>query len=244
MKNLAYLLALAAALPLEAQQLHDRPEFSSSKDLQISQASVTYDATLDQMIFKIQVKGEAGKMIPEAWGQVDGAPVLGYVFPTTLNSVDVGFGETSGIVALALTSHPDFDDTPLWDENSNRNLNDDGVVWHSHWVVLVEDSRVPGGLSAKKLNLDNPDITVPPTHPGMPIYLDSPGHPVITRSHTIIAVVPAFRMMNQTEFNFDAISAYMQVNTSNPDLPMLGVYEVYSVLSGNLSLPYTVSIKH
>ncbi|MDH3709834.1 MAG: hypothetical protein OER04_08095, partial [Cyclobacteriaceae bacterium] len=117
MKNLAYLMVLATALPLEAQQLHDHPEFSSSKDLQISQASVTYDATLNQLVFKIQVKGEAGNVVPEAWGQVDGAPVLGYVFLTTLNSADVGFGETSGMVALALTSHPDFDDTPLWDEN-------------------------------------------------------------------------------------------------------------------------------
>jgi hypothetical protein len=32
----------------------------------------------------------------------------------------------------------------------------------------------------------------------------------------------------------------MQVNTENMDKPMLGVYKVYSVASGNLSLPYTV----
>ena len=32
----------------------------------------------------------------------------------------------------------------------------------------------------------------------------------------------------------------MQVNTSDPLLPMLGVYEVYEVASGNLSLPYSV----
>jgi len=32
----------------------------------------------------------------------------------------------------------------------------------------------------------------------------------------------------------------MEVNPSNPDLPLLGVYAVYSVASGDLSLPYTV----
>jgi hypothetical protein len=32
----------------------------------------------------------------------------------------------------------------------------------------------------------------------------------------------------------------MQVNTEMKAKPMLGVYEVYSVASGNLSLPYSV----
>jgi hypothetical protein len=32
----------------------------------------------------------------------------------------------------------------------------------------------------------------------------------------------------------------MKVNTSDDNLPMLGVYDVFSVASGDLSLPYKV----
>ncbi len=59
-------------------------------------------------------------------------------FPTSLQPKDVGFGAVEGIVALALTSHPDFDDTPLWDENNDQKFDNDGIVWHPHWVVLNE----------------------------------------------------------------------------------------------------------
>jgi len=37
------------------------------------------------------------------------------------------------------------------------------------------------------------------------------------------------------------VTAYMEVNTSDDARPMLGVYEVYDVLSGDLSLPYGVA---
>ncbi len=53
-------------------------------------------------------------------------------------------------------------------------------------------------------------------------------------------VVPAPRVGGETSFNFDAVSAYLQVNTSDPNQPMLGVYEVYGVLSGDLSLRFAV----
>jgi hypothetical protein len=41
----------------------------------------------------------------------------------------------SGILALAVTAHPDFDDTPLFDENADGDPANDGKSWHSHWVV-------------------------------------------------------------------------------------------------------------
>jgi len=41
-------------------------------------------------------------------------------------------------------------------------------------------------------------------------------------------------------FKFDAVTAYMQVNQSDENRPMLGVYKVYDVLSDDLSLPYSV----
>ncbi len=211
----------------------------SSDDLIITKARVVYNAGLDSLMFIMHVTGEAGGTTPTEQGELDGAPVLGYVFPTTLSSSDVGFGETEGIVALALTSHPDFDDTPLWDENNNFNYDDDGIVYHSHWVILTPDDRVEGGLSVKEFS-EGDDVTLPPTNPGMPMYLDSPGFAVVLNRQTLRVVVPANRVNNNTDFTFDAVTAYMQVNTSDEDRPLLGVYSVYSVLSEDLSLPFAI----
>lgn len=232
---------LAVSGALLAQGQHEDPNFKQSDHLQITNTSVVFDARLEQFIFSIEVKGKAGKAVPSAVGQLDGAPVLGYVFPTSLKATDVGFGTTEGIVALALTSHPDFDDTPLWDENSDRDYGNDGIIWHPHWVILVEDKRVAGGLAVKQFNPETDNVQLPPTNPGMPMYMDSPGFPVITKNNVIRVIVPAYRINHQTEFSFDAVTAYMQVNGSQKDLPMLGVYAVYSVASGDLSLPYKVS---
>jgi hypothetical protein len=52
-------------------------------------------------------------------------------------------------VALAVASQPDFDDMPLWDENGDGHYGNDGVRWHTHWVVLQKGARVPGDLSVK-----------------------------------------------------------------------------------------------
>ncbi|MFD1614466.1 hypothetical protein [Gelatiniphilus marinus] len=206
----------------------------------ITSTQVTHDSDLNITVWEIAVKGNAGETTPKKAGQLDGAPVLGYVFPTSLRPTDVGFNQTEGIVALALTSHPDFDDTPLWDENSDSKYDNDGVIWHPHWVVLVEDKRVKGGLSVKQFKKDDESVVLPPTNPGMPMYMDSPGYPVITKANTIKVIVPDYRINNKTDFSFDAVTAFMKVNTSKENTPMLGVYEVFSVASGDLSLPYKV----
>ncbi|MEM6726245.1 MAG: hypothetical protein AAF598_19535, partial [Bacteroidota bacterium] len=232
------LLVLFLTATALAQGENEDPAFSTSPDLKISNTSVVFDDRLDQLIFTIEVEGTAGASIPSPAGQLDGAPVLGYAFPTTLSPTDVGFGPIAGIVALALTSHPDFDDTPLWDEDNDRNYLNDGAVWHPHWVVLRSDERVAGGLSVLQFNPETDEAILPPTNPGMPMYMDSPGHPIITKGQTIRVVVPAYRMNHKTVFNFDAVAAYMQVNGSIPNLPMLGVYAVYSIASGDLSLPF------
>ncbi len=242
MKNLLILLLVVSiSCKSFSQGENEYPGFKDSNDLKITKAEVSYDQSLEHLVFQITVKGEAGNSIPNAVGQLDGAPVLGYVFPTNLKPTDVGFSETDGIVALALTSHPDFDDTPLWDENYDRNYTNDGVIWHPHWVVLTGDDRVAGGLAVKQFDPEKENVKLPPTNPGMPMYMDSPGFHVITQGDKIKVVVPSYRVSGKTEFNFDGVAAYMQVNTSKEDLPMLGVYAVYSVASGDLSLPYTVS---
>ncbi len=212
----------------------------NTTDFKIQSVSVTAEKDLGVLVWEIKVDGKAGNTVPTAVGQLDGAPVLGYVFPTTLKSTDVGFSETEGIVALALTSHPDFDDTPLWDENNDTVYDNDGVIWHPHWVVLHQDDRVKGGLSVKQFKKADA-VVLPPTNPEMPMFMDSPGYPVTTVSQSIKVVVPSYRMNHRTDFNYDGVTAFMQVNTSKASLPMLGVYEVFSIASGDLSLPYNVN---
>jgi hypothetical protein len=141
-----------------------------------------------------------------------------------------------------------MDDTPLWDENNDGNFDNDGVVWHPHWVVLTKDSRVPGGLSVKEFKKEDKAVTLPKTAPGVPMYFDSPGYNVVTRGKAIRMGVPANRVNNRKDFTFDAVSCYLEMSMGADHAghgalaskPMLGVYAVYTVLSGKLTLPYPV----
>jgi hypothetical protein len=234
------LLASPAAIACERCKLYD-----NNPDFKIKSAAVKVNKKFAQLEFEITVEGTAGKTVPKPAGKLDGAPVLGYVFPTTLKSEDIGFGKTEGIVALALTAHPDFDDSPLWDENGDGIFNNDGIVWHPHWVILTKDDRVKGGLAVKEFDKNDKSVVLPPTAPAMPMYMDSPGFPVVTEGNTIRVSVPVYRVRNQTSFNYDAVACYMEVSApegghSDMKMPMLGVYNVYSVLSKNLLLPYKV----
>ena len=238
MKSLQLLFSVALLIS-STNSCAQKSNYKNS-DFKINEVSVTHKSNLGITVWEINVAGSAGKTIPTKVGQLDGAPVLGYVFPTSLKPTDVGFNQTDGIVTLALTSHPDFDDTPLWDENSDQIFDNDGVIWHPHWVILHEDKRVAGGFSVKQFKKADKTVVLPPTNPGMPMYMDSPGYPVTTKSNTIKVIVPDYRMNHRTDFNYDGVTAFMKVNTSNDQLPMLGVYEVFSVASGDLSLPYKV----
>lgn len=209
-------------------------------DLEVEDVHVRYIEELDLLVFEQQVAGEAGGTVPEAAGQMDGAPVLAYVFPTTLDPTAVGFAEVEGTLALVAASHPDFDDTPLWDEDGDGMTGNDGPIFHSHWVVLVDDEQAPGGLAVREIVDEQLDEALPPTHPGMDLYLDSPGFSVVLDGDTIRVLVPAYRVRGETDFSFDAVIAYLEVNMRDEGRPTLGVYEVYSLLSGDLSLPYEV----
>jgi hypothetical protein len=217
--------------------------FAESPDFRIKSAKVIHNKAFGTLEFEIVVEGKAGNTLPTAVGKLDMAPVLAYVFPTSLKPEDVGFSPTEGIVALALTAHPDFDDSPLWDENTDGDFGNDGLTWHPHWVVLVKDDRVKGGLAVKEYKQAD-GVTKPKTAPDMPMFMDSPGFPVVTDGNTIRVAVPAYRMNNQLQFNYDAVTCYLEVSAPaegmNMDKPMLGVYTVFSVLSKDLSLPYKV----
>ncbi|MEX6626316.1 hypothetical protein [Tenacibaculum salmonis] len=242
MKKLKLIIILCLfGANIYAQGENEDASFNNTTDLVIKSTNIKHNTDLEQLVFTIEVQGNAVATTPNAFGKMDGAPVLGYVFPTNLNPTDVGFNNTEGIVAMALTSHPDFDDTPLWDENNDTNYQNDGIVWHPHWVILTQNSNVAGGLAVKQFNSDDTSVILPPTNPGMPMYMDSPGYSVIAKQNTIKVIIPAYRINNKTNFNFDAVIAYMQVNTSDENLPLLGVYKVYSIASGDLSLPYKVT---
>ena len=187
--------------------------------------------------FHMTTAGVAGSAVPEPTGSVGGGPVWSYVWPTTLDPSVVGFDEGAGILAMAATNHPDFDDTPLYDENADGDLGNDGGVWHSHWVVLAPTEACgPGALAVK----DIPEGTtpnLPATWPGFPILLDSPGFtPVFDGPEvTINAAVRG----GAAGASYDGVTAALRVNES-VHAPLLCVVDVFDIASGDLSLPGTV----
>lgn len=186
------------------------------------------------LYFQMVVAGESGSVIPEATGEVAGAPVLSYVWPTSLDSSVVGFEAEQGILALAVTSHPDFDDTPLYDEDGDGDTGNDGAVWHSHWVVLVEDEQCEAGLSVRDIP-DGETPAVPETWPELPILIDSPDYNLDLFQDEIVVTVPHAELGFET-FNFDGVTAGLQVN-ANLHNPFLCVTHVDDIVSGDLSLP-------
>jgi len=200
----------------------------------ITTASASTDGRLTT--FAMEVAGVAGSVKPAATGQLAGSKVESYVWPTNLDPSTVGFEKESGILALAITAHPDFDDTPLFDENNDGDPANDGAQWHSHWVVLVEDEACGAGL---KVNDVSPGVDLlPATAPLLPIALDSPGmSPVLDGSKATITVP-----VGETEMtSFDAVTAQLQVH-SEGKTPLLCVTGVHDVGSGDLSLPGRVML--
>lgn len=63
----------------------------NNADYKLKSAEITYDNRLDMLIFEMKVEGQAGRTVPKPIDKMDSAPVLAYVFPTTLKPTDVGF---------------------------------------------------------------------------------------------------------------------------------------------------------
>lgn len=190
--------------------------------------------------FHMAVSGKAGESRPAPTGQLAGSEVFAYVWPTTLDAASVGFEKGAGILAMVATAHPDFDDTPLYDENGDGERGNDGDLWHSHWVVLGPDDAC--GAGALKV-IDIPEGAtprLPATWPGLPLLIDSPGwDPVIAGKTIEIAV--AFADIGALEgAGFDGVTAGLRVN-ANIHAPLLCVTDVFDVASGDLSLPGRVN---
>ncbi len=194
----------------------------------------------DVVTFTIAVSDKAGTSKPAATGKLAGADVYSYVWPTSLNSSAVGFEKDQGILALAVTSHPDFDDTPTSDENGDGNKANDGELWHSHWVVLGPDDAC--GKGALKV-IDIPDGAkpkLPATWPGLPLLIDSPNYAPDISAASVTVNVPVSALGNVSAMKFDGVTAGLRVNAS-AHAPLLCVANVFDIASGDLSLPGTVT---
>ncbi|MBN8606869.1 MAG: hypothetical protein J0L81_08120 [Caulobacterales bacterium] len=187
-------------------------------------------------VFHMAVSGRAGETTPTPAGQFAGSEVFSYVWPTTIDPYEAGFERGAGILALAVTSHPDFDDTPLFDETRDGDRANDGGLWHMHWVVLGPDPAC--GEGALKV-IDIPEgqrPRLPATWPGAPILLDSPGWQPLLDRDTVEVRVPFANIALVEQAGFDGVTAGLRVNAS-AHAPLLCVANVFDVASGDLSLP-------
>jgi len=124
-------LATAAAHPIKAE-----PSQAVRASFDIIETTIVTKS--DTAVFTTRVRANAGKDKPKATGKFEGSEVYAYVWPTSLNSGDIGFDRDRGIVALAVTFHPDFDDGAFGKKNRD--------VWHPHWVVL-QRTRLAAAVS-------------------------------------------------------------------------------------------------
>lgn len=186
--------------------------------------------------FHMTTAGNAGSETPEPAGSLGGAPVLSYVWPTSLDPATVGFEGGTGILALAATSHPDFDDTPLFDEDGDGDPANDGARWHSHWVVLTPTEACgPGALGVRDIP-EGETPALPATWPGLPIFIDSPGYTPLFDGAEVTINVGFADPSALDGASYDGVTSALKVN-ANVHAPLLCVADVFDIASGDLSLP-------
>ena len=190
--------------------------------------------------FHMTTNGVAGAEQPDPIGSLGGAPVLSYVWPTSLDPATVGFEGGTGILALAATSHPDFDDTPLFDENNDGNPANDGLLWHSHWVVLTPTEACGDGALGVRDIPEGTTPAMPATWPGLPIFIDSPGYTPLFDGPEISITVPFADPDTVSGAAYDGVTSALRVN-ANIHAPLLCVTDIFDIASGDLSLPGTLN---
>lgn len=224
----------AAATPAAAHEVVAAAGNAAAAPFDIVHTSVATEG--GDVVFRMAVSGEAGASRPTPSGRLAGSAVYSYVWPTSLDSAAVGFEPGQGILAFAVTSHPDFDDTPRQDENGDGRADNDGDLWHSHWVVLTRDEACgPGALKVKDIP-EGAKPRLPETWPGLPILIDSPGYPPALGGRTVEVRVPLARLGAARGASFDGVTAGLRVNAS-VHAPLVCVADVFDVASGDLSLP-------
>lgn len=182
-------------------------------------------------LFEIEVSGKAGSEKPQKSGKFAGARVFSYVWPTSLDPSEVGFEGKSGILALAVTIHPDFNDDPFYENNGSK--------WHTHWVVLANDESCgPKGMKVKDIP-EGAKPKLPKTWPGVPLYIDSPGYPPKFSGKKVLVKVPFENIGALENSKFDGVTSALRINES-VHAPLLCIENIFKVASGDLSLPGTV----
>lgn len=222
------------ALPATAHEIKATGEAAAAGAFDITRADATTDGRL--ATFAMEVAGAAGSQVPAATGKLPGAKVEAYVWPTKVDPKAVGFDSGSGILALAVTAHPDFDDTPLFDENADGDSANDGAKWHSHWVVLTEDAACPAGLKVRDISPGKDAL--PPTAPGLPISLDSPGMSPLLSGSVVRVSLPLAGAENVA---FDAVTSELQVHAEGK-APLLCVSALHKIATGALNFPGTIEL--
>lgn len=190
--------------------------------------------------FHMTTNGKAGSETPKPAGQLAGAPVLSYVWPTSLDPSTVGFEGKTGILALAATSHPDFDDTPLYDEDGDGDSTNDGKKWHSHWVVLTPTKACGDGALGVRDIPEGETPKMPATWPGLPIFIDSPGFSPLFDGPEVKINVSFADAEAIVGASYDGVTSALKVN-ANVHAPLLCVTDIFDVASGDLSLPGKVN---
>ncbi len=225
-------LSLAAALPAAAHESHpgaiEAPRGNTRvADFDIVGAAISIEG--ESAVFQIQVAGRAGETRPAETGRFEGSAVHAYVWPTSLDTAVVGFEPGQGILALAVTFHPDFDDNAPGRERNRH-------VWHSHWVVLDPDNACgPGALKVRDIPA-GAQPRLPVDWPGVPLLLSSPDLPPHLLGSTVEVRVPVAGLPGLRTTRFDGVTAGLRVN-ANLHAPLLCIAEVFDVASGDLSLP-------
>lgn len=183
--------------------------------------------------FRMTLAGKAGAETPAPTGKLPGAAVHAYAWPTTLDPAVAGFAAKSGILALVVTSHPDFDDTPLYDEDGDGDPGNDGKSWHSHWVVLAKDPACgPAGLKVQDIS---PGEDLPASAPGLPLALDSPGYTPLFKDNALAVNGTTREPGASVGAGFDAVTARLRVHPEGKT-PLLCITEVMDIASGKLDL--------
>mgnify|MGYP005849891533 FL=1 len=236
-------LALYPAAQAEAHEERDggiKAESSSAipAPFDIVHARITTEGNV--ATFHMAVSARAGSSKPTPSGQLAGSDVFSYVWPTNIDPYEVGFEREAGILALAVTAHPDFDDTPLSDEGNTGRTDDDGGIWHSHWVVLGPDDACGDG-ALKVIDIpEGASPRLPKTWPGLPILIDSPGWDPLIDDATVELRVPFDDIGVVEAASYDGVTAGLRVN-ANVHAPLLCVVDVFDIASGDLSLPGKVN---
>lgn len=233
--RLPALIAISClAFPAMAHEIESAASSTAAPPFDITRAVATTDGALATL--SLELAGAAGSILPDPVGSLPGAPVNAYVWVTGLDPAIAGFAPKSGILAVAVTAHPDFDDTPKFDENGDGDAANDGKTWHSHFVVLEKTDACKAGFKVRDIA---PGEMMPPSAPGLPIALDSPGDIPVLNDSAVTLVVPLAGAEGAT---FDGLTAALRVNAEGK-APLLCVEAVHDIASGDLTLPGRITLK-